>query len=64
MYLLLGSSYRASLCTSAAIYASISIDNELAVTLGDSSYRALSLTSAAGNAVISDMKSHNSNLLN
>lgn len=63
MYLLLGSRYGASVRASAAVYADLGIDNELAVALRNSSYGALSLASAAGNAIFADMISHFSNLL-
>ena len=63
MYLLLGSRYGASVRASAAVYADLGIDNELAVALRNSSYGALSLASAAGNAIVADMISHFSNLL-
>ena len=55
---MLGSSNRASICAGTALGAEICVDLELAVALRNSSYGALSLASAAGNAIVADMISH------
>ena len=54
----MGSSNRASICAGTALGAEICVDLELAVALRNSSYGALSLASAAGNAIVADMISH------
>ncbi len=53
-----GSSDRANIGTSTALCASVSVDLILAVSLGDSAYRALTCTSAAGDAVVCNLISH------
>lgn len=53
-----GSLYGAGICTSAALDALISVDNVLAVALGDSLYGALCCASAAGDAIITDNVCH------
>ena len=58
----LGSTNRALAGTSAALDAGLSVDNELAVTLGDSLNGASSYASAAGYAIIGNLVSHGSNL--
>jgi hypothetical protein len=56
--LLLGSADGAGAGTSAALYAHIGVDLELAVTLGDGANGTFCCASAACDASISDLKSH------
>ena len=56
--LLLGSTDGAGTGTSAALYAHIGIDLELAITLGDSANGTFCCASAACDASISDFVSH------
>ncbi len=53
-----GSVYGASISTAATAYAIISVDNVLAVTLGDAAGRASVSASAARNALIGNLISH------
>ena len=48
----------AVLCTVAAIDASLSVDNENAVTLGDSLYGAICCACAASDAILSNLECH------
>ena len=56
------SAYGASVCTRAAAYALVSVDNVLAVTLGYASNRACISASAASDAFIGNLKCHDRNL--
>ena len=60
--LLCGSSHRTSICTAAAADALVSIDNVLAVTLGNATGRASVSTSAAGDALIGNLVCHSNYL--
>ena len=52
------SAYGAYISASAALDASVSVDNELAVALGDSAYGALIGASAARDAIVRNLISH------
>jgi hypothetical protein len=54
---------RASAGAGAAIDALVSVDNVLAVLLGDAAYGALVSASAAGNALIGNLISHDVTIL-
>ena len=59
----LRSVYRASICARTAVDADISVDLVLAVTLGDSVHGAALSSSAASDASIGNLVSHDSYLL-
>lgn len=54
----MGSANRAGACTSAAINASVSVDNILAVALRDSAYRTSISASAASDALVRNYICH------
>jgi hypothetical protein len=55
--------YGANVCASAALDASVSVDNVLTVTLSNCIYRALTLACAAGDALIVNYICHEKILL-
>lgn len=54
-----GSAYGADIAACTALDASVSVDLVLSVALRDSAYGALISTSAAGNAIVRNLISHN-----
>ena len=46
------SAYGANTCTSAALYASVSVDNVFSVAFRDSAYRTFACTSTAANTIV------------